>query len=126
MMRKFLMWFGISMVLGTILGLATYFIFRIWEESHIAKGVTISVKDFSNSPIPAAIIELQKIESSSKSTVSILSETNQNGEVYFRRLTQGRYNITARIYCDERKTPATHISLDIQGQNTQIQYFPCG
>lgn len=121
-MRKFFILSGV----GIILILIIHSLFRIWEESHVAKGVTISVKDSSNSPIPAVIIELRKLELSGKSTVSILLQTNQNGEIYFRRLAPGRYAIMAlRLYCDGGKTGANTIYLDIQGQNTKIQYFPC-
>lgn len=127
MMKKFLMWFGISMIGSIILGSGTYFLFSSWEEGRIVKGVTISVKDSTNSPIPAAIIKLEKIEPYGKPRVSILHQTDQNGKVYFRRLTSGRYAIMARqLYCDGGKTEAATISLNIQGQNTQIQYFPCG
>lgn len=127
MFKKILMWLRISMIVGIILGPAIYFFFNLWEEGRIAKGVTISVKDSSNSPIPAVIIRLKRTEPFHKQNPVLQLQTDQRGEIYIRRLTPGRYEIMAiQLYCDGGKTEAYIISLNIQGQNTKIQYFPCG
>lgn len=123
MMRKFLISLGIALAFA----LTAYFSYRFWEESRTAKGVTISVKDSSNSPIPAAIIRLEKIDIYERLIIAIQHQTDQNGKIYFKSLTHGFYLIRAtRLYCGKSRSPAQTMGLNIPGQNNQIQYFPCG
>lgn len=120
MMRRLL-----TIIMSVLAGLVVLGLGISWmQENHIARGVTIVVQTPDRAPIGNTIILLEAAYEKS----SVQSQTNERGELFFRKLTAGTYIIRAtQVYCDNGARGAQTMVITIgQELNNRISYFPCG
>lgn len=105
----------ILLILGAVVS-----VYLLVREYYEASGITVTVLDSADTPIPSAIIRFVSEEQG----VTIQHQTDSNGKIFFKKLTPGVYKISAtQISCSE--TEAATISIHIQGRNMRFNYYPC-
>ncbi len=118
-MRKLLI-AAVSIFAGlAVLGLSISWV----QDSRIARGVTIVVRNPDFRPIPRTIIQLKTLDGK----VTIQNQTNEEGKLNFQKLTRGIYHIRAtQVSCDAGATEVRITTLTIDRSNRDLYYYPCG
>ena len=116
LMKKVFIVVGIIFI---FLGLYVYTSYRVWEESRMARNITIHVLKLDGTAISNTTIGLESVNE----RFAVQNQTGPDGKIFFSRLTPGMYKILApQMGCiEENRIP----QVTIQGSEIYIRYYPC-